>query len=84
MTIYLKDEATSVAVRKLAKLRGTTLTDAIRGAVAEALANEGKSNRQMNIRKAIRDTQERLASLPKIGEGLHADKAFYDELSGDI
>jgi antitoxin VapB len=84
MTIYLKDEATSKAVRKLAKLRGTTLTEAVRLAVQEALAKEDESNRRLHIRKAIQDAQERLASLPKVGKGQPADKTFYDELSGDI
>ena len=83
MTIYLKDEATSQAVRKLAKLRGTTLTEAVRGAVAEALAKETEEKRRLKIREAIRRIQDKVEKLSKPG-GLPADKAFYDDLSGGI
>ena len=39
MGIFIKDPETDKAVRKLAKLRGTTLTEAIRYAVMKDLAN---------------------------------------------
>ena len=42
MTIYVKDPKTDKAIRKLAKLRGTTLTEAIRGAVEKELEGERK------------------------------------------
>ena len=82
MTIYLKDEATSRAVRKLAKLRGTTLTDAVRFAVGEALAKESEQNRRQKLLNDIKALQDKFAEHPK--SGLVADKAFFDELSGDI
>jgi antitoxin VapB len=82
MTIYLKDEATSKAVRKLAKLRGTTLTEAVRTAVAEALAQEGEANRRKKLLNDIKVLQDKFAKLPS--SGLLADKAFFDDLSGDI
>ena len=81
MTFYVKDPATDKAVRKLAKLKGKTLTDTIREAVEEALRNE-KSKKGLSLAERIRPIQERLASYPSTG--LEADKAFYDELSGDI
>lgn len=82
MTIYLKDEATSKAVRKLAKLRGTTLTDAVRTAVTEALKAEAEPIRRQKLRDDIRALQDKFAKHPK--SGLVADKAFFDDLSGDI
>jgi antitoxin VapB len=82
MTIYLKDEATSKAVRKLAKLRGITLTDAVRSAVTEALAAEAKPHRREKVLDDIKALRAEFAKYPKTG--LKADKAFYDDLSGDI
>jgi antitoxin VapB len=82
MTIYLKDEATSRAVRKLAKLRGTTLTDAVRSAVTEALVQEGEANRRQKVRNDLKALQDKFAKHTK--SGLEADKAFFDDLSGDL
>jgi antitoxin VapB len=82
MTIYVKDEATSKAVRKLAKIRGTTLTDAIHSAVKDALAHETSAKKRGKDWEALKALQAEIAKYPKTG--LKADKAFYDELSGDI
>jgi antitoxin VapB len=82
MSIYIKDEATSKAVRKLAKLRRVTLTEAVRLAVQESLAHETKQRKQASVIEAIRKIQVELSKFPK--SGLQADKAFFDELSGDI
>jgi antitoxin VapB len=82
MTIYLKDEATSKAVRKLAKLRGTTLTEAVRTAVVDALAKEHKPKRRDRVLEKLKVLQDKIAKMPRTG--LQADKAFFDELSGDI
>ncbi len=77
MTIYLKDEATSKAVRKLAKLRGTTLTEAVRSAVAEALALSPDDAETV----ALRRLQAKFASRRPTGK--KADKDFYDSLYED-
>lgn len=82
MTIYLKDEATSKAVRKLAKLRGTTLTEAVRFAVAGALEKETIPKWRKNAERELKELQAEVAKHAKTG--LKADKAFFDELSGDI
>ena len=82
MTIYLKDEATSMAVRKLAKLRGTTLTEAVHSAVAEAIAQGDKPKRRDNVLGKLKILQDKIAMIPNTD--LEADKAFFDELSGDI
>jgi len=78
MSIYVKDPATDKAVRRLAKLKGKTLTETIREAVEKeySAASDVKP-----LRERLRPLQERIAKLPRTG--LAADKAFYDELSGD-
>jgi len=77
MTFYVKDKATDEAVRRLAKLKGKTLTETIREAVENEYHNIQKSR---PLRERIRHIQDRVAARPKTG--LEADKAFYDELSG--
>jgi antitoxin VapB len=77
MTIYLKDEATSKAVRKLAKLRGTTLTEAVRSAVEEAIALSPDDAETVALRKL----QDKFASRRATGK--KADKDFYDSLYED-
>jgi antitoxin VapB len=78
MSFYVKDRATDEAVRRLAKLKGKTLTATIR----EAVENESERFRQERpLRERVKHIQERIAARP--GTGLEADKAFFDELSGD-
>lgn len=79
MTFYVKDPATDKAVRRLAKLKGKTLTETIREAV-ENEYRELKAKRPLSER--LKPIQDRLAKFSPTG--LEADKAFYDELSGDI
>ena len=80
MTIYIKDSETDKAVRQLAKLRGVSLTDAIRKAVEQALAEERAQQNEDFLAK-IHELQKEVASYPP--SGLEADKAFYDWLSGE-
>lgn len=78
MTFYVKDPATDKAVRRLAKLRGKTLTETIR----EAVENELRKERRKTLPQRLDAIARRLSKYPRTG--LEADKAFYDELSGDI
>lgn len=79
MTFYVKDPATDKAVRRLAKLKNKTLTETIR----EAVENEYREIKGTPpLRERIRRIQDRLAQFPPTG--LEADKAFYDDLSGDM
>lgn len=80
MTIYVKDPTTSAAVRKLARQRGVTLTEAIRLAVEKALVEE--EGRKAVVMAKVKTIQEEVARWPK--SGLQADKAFYDGLSGEV
>ena len=77
MTFYVKDPATDKAVRKLAKLKGTTLTKAIRSAVEAELEREKSDVNE----KAIDAIIAKVASWPDTG--LKADKAFFDSLYED-
>ena len=77
MSIYIKDSATDEAVRKLAGLRGVSLTEAIREAVEKALREERRKTLPDRLDAIARDLQK----YPKTG--LEADKSFYDALSGE-
>jgi antitoxin VapB len=80
MAFHIRDEATDNAVRRLAKLKRKTLTATIR----EAVEHEYERVRsEIPLIERLKPIQEELRSLSKPG-GLPADKAFYDELSGDI
>ncbi len=79
MTFYVKDPATDKAVRKLAKLKGKTLTETIREAVEFAFAEQTRE-KKLTFLERIKPIQDRIAARGKTG--LEADKAFYDELSG--
>lgn len=77
MGIFIKDVETDKAVRKLAKLRGISLTEAIRRAVTRELEFSMQGSEEEELKKL----QERFASYPSTG--LKADKAFYDSLYED-
>jgi antitoxin VapB len=81
MALYIKDEATDRAVRRLAEqLKDKTLTETIR----EAAEHEYERVRsEIPLMERLKPIQDLLASLSKPG-GLPADKAFFDELSGDV
>ena len=79
MTFYIKDPATDRVVRKLAKLKGKTLTETIREAVESAWTEQVRE-KKLTFLERIKPIQDRIAARGKTG--LEADKAFYDELSG--
>lgn len=80
MAFHVKDEATDRAVRRLAKLKGKTLTAAIR----EAVENEyRREHRKISLAERLKPIQDWVEAHSRPG-GLPADKAFYDELSGEF
>ena len=80
MAFHVRDEATDKAVRRLAQLKGKTLTETIR----EAVEHEYERVRsETPLLERLRPIQDLLKSLSKPG-GQPADKAFFDELSGDV
>ncbi len=80
MAIHLREPSTDRAVRKLAERLGVSLTEAIRiSAVNELARTEPKTN---TLSARVKKIQARVAAYGKTG--LVADKAFFDELSGDL
>ena len=80
MAFHVRDAATDLAVRRLAKLKRKTLTETIR----EAVEHEYERTRsQIPLIERLKPIQEELKALSQPG-GLPADKAFFDELSGEI
>jgi antitoxin VapB len=77
MSFCIKDPTTNAAARELAKLRGTTLTEAIRVAVEAQLALEKEEENEAAVDRLI----AKVAAWPD--SGLKADKAFYDSLNDD-
>jgi antitoxin VapB len=80
MGIFLKDPEADKLVRKLAKLRGVTLTEAIRDSAERALREELEV-RDADFLAELHSLQKTLAAYPPSGK--KADKAFFDWLSGE-
>jgi antitoxin VapB len=80
MAFHVRDEVTDRAVRKLAKLKGKSLTATIR----EAVENEYQRERQKKpLSERLEELRKWVDARSKPG-GLPADKAFFDELSGEF
>lgn len=80
MAIHLREPSTDEAVRKLASRLGVSLTEAIRMAAVNELARtEGRTK---TLAARIGRIQKRVAGFA--ATGAVADKAFFDELSGDL
>jgi antitoxin VapB len=77
MPLYIKDDTTAQLVGELAKLRGTSKQDAVRHAVTAELGRL----RQDSLLERLQALRDRLGPLKPTG--LLADKAFFDELSGE-
>jgi antitoxin VapB len=80
MAFHVRDEATDVIVRKLARKKKKSLTATIREACEHEYAREYGGDSE--FMKAVREAQEAFRKLGK-PTGLKADKGFYDELSGE-
>ena len=78
MAFHIRDRTTDHAVRRLARLKGKTLTETVREAVVHEYDRE-KSRTPLIDR--LRPIHEHFAALCRPG-GLPADKAFFDDLSG--
>ena len=78
MPLYIKDDETAGLVRELAELRGVSKQDAVKQAVTAEL-------QRLRPQTPLWERVQRLHrkyGLPA-PTGLAADKAFYDELSGE-
>jgi antitoxin VapB len=79
MAFHVRDPATDLAVRRLARLQRTTITQAIREAVEHEFALTCAAP---TLAERLRPLQDRFAALGRPG-GAPADKAFFDALSGE-
>jgi antitoxin VapB len=79
MPLNVRSEVVNQLAERLAVRIGTSKTDA----VARALRNELQRLEDATpLRQRLRPLQDRVLSRP--ATGLEADKAFYDELNGDL
>jgi antitoxin VapB len=77
MGIFIKDPKTEEAIRKLAILRGVSLTEAVRAAVLQELEAAELPEEDALLAKL----HQKVRSYPDTG--LKADKEFYDSLYED-
>jgi antitoxin VapB len=73
MPLHIKDQVATDAVRRLARIRNLTLTEAVRIACEEALARDDRSR---PVSERLAALHQRVRELPSTG--LKADKAFFD------
>lgn len=83
-SLYIKDGETAALVDQLARQRGTTKTEAVRTAVKAALAHDehGGAKTRLPARDYLADFDRRFPPLRPSGR--KADKAFFDDLSGNL
>jgi antitoxin VapB len=79
MPLNIRDESVNRLADRLAARKHINKTEAVRLALENELRRLDDS---LPLRERIRYIQDRVAARPSTG--LEADKAFYDELSGDI
>jgi antitoxin VapB len=78
MAFHVRDKETDALVRKLAEREGIGLTEAVKRAVRNELEREEK---KVPLWEKVKPILDEIDSHPKTG--LKADKAFFDEMSGD-
>jgi len=78
MPLHIKDDAATEAVRRLARIRKLTLTEAVRVACEEALQRE---ERARPIPERLADIHARVRAVARTGR--KADKAFFDREWGE-
>jgi antitoxin VapB len=79
MAFHVRDAETDALVRELAAKHKIGLTDAVKMAVRSQLQRE-----QDAIPLRLRIATLRSEVLKRPATGLEADKAFFDELSGEL
>ncbi len=78
MPLNIRNEAVNQLAKKLAARKHMNKTDAVKLALENELR---RMDEALPLRERLRPLQERVLGRP--ATGLAADKAFYDELSGD-
>ena len=78
MAYKIKDPDTDRIIRELARLKGKPILDSIREACEHEIERE---RRKVPLWERLQPLLDQVAAAPDTG--LKADKAFFDELSGD-
>jgi antitoxin VapB len=78
MPLNIRNEEVNQLAERLAARTQMNKTDAVRSALENELR---RLDEAVPLRERLRSLQERVLSRP--ATGLEADKAFYDELSGN-
>ena len=78
MAYNIKDPDTDRIIRELARLKGKPILDSIREACEHEIERE---RRKVPLWERLQPLQDKVAAAPDTA--LKADKAFFDELSGD-
>jgi antitoxin VapB len=78
MAFHVRDKETDELVRRLAHREGIGLTEAVKRAVRNELEREEK---KVPLWEKVKPILDEIDQYPDTG--LKADKAFFDELSGD-
>jgi antitoxin VapB len=78
MPLNIRSEVVNQLAERLAARRQVNKTDAVRIALQNELR---RLDEAVTLRDRVRPVQERVLSRP--ATGLEANKAFYDELSGN-
>ncbi len=78
MPLNIRSEVVNQLAERLAARKRMNKTDAVRTALENELH---RLDEAVPLRERLRPLQERVLRRPTTG--LEADKAFYDELSGD-
>jgi antitoxin VapB len=79
MPLYIKDDATAELVRRLAEARGVSKQGAVRLAVEAELKRMAEA---IPLRQRIAEWRKDHPLPPPTGQ--RADKAFFDDLSGEL
>jgi antitoxin VapB len=78
-TLQIRNQRVAALAAKLAAIRKSSKTDAVRHALENELARIESAKA---LAERLRPLHDRIAGRP--ATGLEADKAFYDDLSGDL
>ena len=80
MALSIKDPETDALVRKLARLRRTSFTGAIRLAVSNELAKEERPPKDVaKLRAAVAEAQARWSDAPELMPDKEVDAWMYDD-----
>ena len=78
MPLNIRNEAVNSLARELAKRKHLNKTDAVKLALENELR---RLDEELPLRERLRPLQSRVLARP--ATGLEADKAFYDQISGE-